>query len=144
MGTIKAVLWGVPNKDGKFPIKIRITKDRKPKYIGTGYHIEKKDWNPKRSQVRSSVLNHAIINDRIQTLIINAQLAEGEMVRNKEVVTSRKIKEKSQGGQALDFFEYAETYLTNLLALGKGLPSLSQRMMAPGAPPIKVKPTLKR
>lgn len=120
MGTVKAVLWSVANKAGKHPIKVRITENGKPRYIGTGYAVSRKEWNPKRSEVRSSVINHAVINERIQSIILNAQQATNEMVRNKEMVTSRKVKERASGGQAQDLFEYAFAHIKNLEAMGKG------------------------
>lgn len=97
MAISKAVLWKQANKAGNFPIKIRITKDGKPRYAGTGYSIRERDWHPKKGQVKYSNLEHEIINEKIRVLLTRAQQAETEMVLNDEVVTARKLKNRTKG-----------------------------------------------
>jgi hypothetical protein len=44
MATVKILLWKhYKKKDNKFPIAIRITKDRKTRYVFTGKYVAEKD-----------------------------------------------------------------------------------------------------
>ena len=52
MATVKAVLRKKNNPEGQYPIAIRITKDRKSTYLGTGQYIEEKYWDEKNRCVR--------------------------------------------------------------------------------------------
>ena len=46
MASVKIVFWKHDQKkDGSFPISIRITKDRKTRYIFTGRYVYEKDWD---------------------------------------------------------------------------------------------------
>lgn len=45
MASIKVLLWGKQNKEGLYPIAIRIIKDRKPSYIYLGHYIKKEQWD---------------------------------------------------------------------------------------------------
>jgi len=55
MATVKLILWKHDQKkDGRFPIAIRITKDRKTRYIFTGKYVHEKDWDAKECEVKKS------------------------------------------------------------------------------------------
>lgn len=58
MATIKILLRDKPNKEGQFPIILRITKDRKTKLISLGINCLKNDWNDKESCFKKSYSNH--------------------------------------------------------------------------------------
>ena len=50
MATIKIVVWKRTNKDGNFPLAIRIIKDRKPSYIFTDHTLKSIDlWDEKKN-----------------------------------------------------------------------------------------------
>lgn len=58
MATIKILLRDKPNKEGLYPIVLRITKDRKTKIITLGMDSLKKDWDEKESQFKKSYPNY--------------------------------------------------------------------------------------
>lgn len=58
MATIKILLREKPNKEGQFPIVLRITKDRKIKLISLGINCLKNDWNEKEACFKKSYPNH--------------------------------------------------------------------------------------
>jgi integrase len=67
MASIKAILrkTNKPRKDGKWPLAIRVTKDRKSKFIWLKQYVGEKDWDirngtVKRSHPNSTRLNHLI------------------------------------------------------------------------------------
>ncbi|QOR73714.1 site-specific integrase [Cruoricaptor ignavus] len=54
MATSKLVLKDKVLSNGLYPIFLRITKDRKRKYISTGFSCEKSQWNDKTSEFRKN------------------------------------------------------------------------------------------
>jgi integrase/recombinase XerD len=67
--SVLPVLWSRKDKDGMFPIKIRITKNRKSTYVSVGYSVKKSDWSEFKRKVKTSYPRHLIINNRIDELI---------------------------------------------------------------------------
>jgi hypothetical protein len=70
MATVDFYVWKRPSKDGKFPISIRITIDRKPSYIMTGQKLDRlEQWDSKRQCVKershpnSTRLNNFLRNE---------------------------------------------------------------------------------
>lgn len=63
---VKLLLWTHnSNAHGHFPIYIRITVNRKPKYISTGHFIPKNAWDEKNEQVKEFYKLASIINPDI-------------------------------------------------------------------------------
>ena len=58
MASIKILLRNKPNKEGQFPIILKITKNRKPKVITLGMACLLKDWDKSNSQFKKSEKNH--------------------------------------------------------------------------------------
>lgn len=52
MITIKIVLRKKKNKDGTYPLALRITKDRQSTFMHLGYSVQEKDWDPAAQRVR--------------------------------------------------------------------------------------------
>lgn len=85
MASVKILLYkSKTNSEGKHPIALRITKDRIPKYKYLEY-IHPKDWNEKKTEVKSS--HHSY--KRINTLIDN------EYVRAKNLIFDYETKGKN-------------------------------------------------
>ena len=114
MATVKAVLRKKPNHQGHYPIAIRITKDRKSSYIGTGQHIEEKYWDEKNKCVRKSHPNASIINNFIISKIAEANKKVLEAENNVDYQTVKAIRKKIKQTKKVDFFAVAEMHLNNL------------------------------
>lgn len=54
MATIKLILRKRANKDGTFPIVLRVTIDRAVSYIATGYIVKEDGWDAEKEQVRKN------------------------------------------------------------------------------------------
>lgn len=128
MSSIKVVLRKKMNGEGKYPIAIRITKNRKTSYIYTGQYIKKSDWDEKNSKVKKSHLNSIRLNNVILKRMseINDSLLESEGKNNGESVY--KIKEKTVSkGNSQTFKGIAKEYLKNQEKSGKYSSFLSDR-----------------
>lgn len=114
MATVKAVLRKKKNPEGQYPIAIRITKDRKSSYLGTGQYIEEKYWDKKSRCVRKSHLNSSIINNFIVTKVAEANKKVLEAESNEDYQTVKAIKKKIRLPKQVDFFAVANIHLENL------------------------------
>lgn len=111
MATIKVVLRKKINKDGTYPLAIRITKDRKTSFIHLGYHLKPEDWIETEQRVKSSHPNSRRLNNFILTRIAEASNTSLEIETNKKEVSVQAIRQKikPQGGN--NFFTQANLYL---------------------------------
>ncbi|MBQ0769346.1 MAG: site-specific integrase [Bizionia sp.] len=114
MATVRVVLRKKKNKAGRFPISIRITKDRKSSYLNTGQYIDEKFWDEKNRNVRKSHPNSKVLNNFITTKVAEAndKVLKSEMKPEYETVSE--IKNKIVVTKRLDFFAVAEMHLQNL------------------------------
>lgn len=59
--------------NGEYPLYIRITKDRRSKFISLGIYIQKKYWNENDSKLKSSHPNSARLNNLIAKNVKEAE-----------------------------------------------------------------------
>ena len=113
MASVKVLLkQNKVNKKGEMPIYLRIIKDRRTKFISTGVYIKPGQWNEKTMRVRSSHRNSARLNTFIAQKVADAEGVALELETKSKSVSSNRIKEKIMGISAIDFFEYADQYLS--------------------------------
>jgi site-specific recombinase XerD len=87
--------------DGKAPIWLRITANRRSRYISSGIFIEPEDWNENRSEVRKSHPLADSYNAHLRELHLEAEKAALESETAKEV----KSKLKDDAGEVTRFFK---------------------------------------
>nr|WP_299485034.1 site-specific integrase [uncultured Allomuricauda sp.] len=114
MGTVQVVLRKKANKQGKYPIAIRITKDRKSSFIHTGQYVELKYWDASNNKVKRSHPNSSSINHLMLTKLADAneKLLQSEI--KKDYKSVRKIKKAIKGDLKESFITYAKKYLESL------------------------------
>ena len=78
--TIKVVLWTRKDKNKLYPVKLRITEDRKSSYINLGFSVEKRFWLKSTNRVSSSHANYLEYN-----FIIDKKLQEIEKVDKQNI-----------------------------------------------------------
>ena len=93
---------------GKVPIYLRVTKNRKSKYIALNTYIFSKDWNKETSKVKTTAANASQINTYISSKVAEAERIALELETRSTFVTSYDIKNKILGRAPADFFEYVE------------------------------------
>lgn len=119
MVTTSIVLHSRPNKEGKYPLAIRITKDRKSSYIFLGQAIEKSQWDKQSRKVKKNHPN----STRLNAFLLKKQAEVNRTHLSQELedkdasasdihnaVLSKKLKDS--------FFTEAEKYLHNLKTEG--------------------------
>jgi integrase len=90
--SIKVILRNKPNKDGLYPLVIRITKNRKSSYLYIGHYIDQKHWNEAERKVRKSHPNSVRLNNLIAKKIAEANSTLLELQSTDNSISSRQIK----------------------------------------------------
>lgn len=116
MATINTILRKKSNKQGLFPIAVRVTKDRKSTFLYTGQYLDPKFWDGTKQKVKKSHPNSARLNNLIaikqseaNSILLDTAAKDGDHFSVQEL--------KSQLTTTLSghsFFEYAEKHFKQL------------------------------
>lgn len=104
------------DKDGLCPIAIRITVNRKIRYIYIGHKVALKDWSDRDGgKVKSSVPGHQLVNALIarKRSEVSDEMIKTELMRSN--FTSAQVKNTLQHGRiSNNFFALAQIHLAEL------------------------------
>ncbi|MEX0771330.1 MAG: phage integrase SAM-like domain and Arm DNA-binding domain-containing protein, partial [Balneolaceae bacterium] len=105
-------------QNGEYTIYLRITNNRKHKYVSTGLSVKKKYWNPKAEPgrwIRRSHDNYKTLNEALELKVKEARRIQTELSRNGHE-SAKAIRERINNTQKADFFELGEQLLGELEA----------------------------
>lgn len=128
MASVKVILRKYKaNKDGQFPIAIRITVNRKSKYKFIDW-IDAKHWDEKNRKVKTSHPNSGRLNNLIQRKLAEVSDSVLEAEAKNQSYSADQIKEKiNQKSNPGTFFDLAQTYIDELGAQKKFTQHASER-----------------
>jgi integrase len=113
MATVKIVLRkNYKKKDGTFPIALRITQNRKSRFIFTGEYIKETDWNAKEGLAKKSHPNSKRLNNYLLKKLSEAHSVALDVQTNQNSTSSNSIKKKIVGKDKMDFFEVSKIHLS--------------------------------
>jgi len=93
MATVDFYIWKRPTKDGRFPISVRITIDRKPSYIMTGQKLDSlEQWDAKTQRVKKSHPNSVRLNNFLLSELAKASDKVLEFKTNGQA-TAKEVKD---------------------------------------------------
>ena len=112
------------NRFGKFVIYIRITQDRKKKYVKTSVTVSNKNWFNKNAKndnwIRQSDPEYAKKNETLAKELAETKAAYSDLVDEQGVVTPYIVKAKvEEAPVALSFLEFVKEHNENLHANGQ-------------------------
>jgi hypothetical protein len=106
--------------DNTYPLALRVTSDRRSKYLYLNIYILRGQWDEVNQRVRKNHPNASHINAFIQEKLLDAQKVYlNQEIRKKSITPAelkKRIKHKRTG---ITFFSYAQEYLNNLFDAGK-------------------------
>lgn len=109
--SVKALLRESKKRaDGTAPIWIRITANRKSRYVSTGIYIEPKHWNSRKSEVRKSHSIAPALNDKIESTLLEAKQAA------LDADTAQEVKDTIQGTDGGSFTHFFQRHVDQLKA----------------------------
>ncbi len=113
--SIKVTLRKKANKQGLFPIVVRITKDRKTNYLYTGHYIDIKYWDEDNREVRKSHPNSKRLNNLLINKLAEANQTLIDLQTHKNDISSKQIKKEIAAPLSkTSFKEMADKYLYDL------------------------------
>lgn len=118
MAEVKIVLRKKPNKEGKFPLALRITKDRKSSFIHFGFYLNEDEWDDAKQRVKKHP-NSARLNNFILKKLSEANDHSLELETQKSFVSSSAVKQKIKPSAGSTFFAQAEVFQQRLKEAGK-------------------------
>ncbi|MBS1635349.1 MAG: site-specific integrase [Bacteroidetes bacterium] len=121
MATSKVMLWKYKvNKEGLYPIVLRIIKDRKPKYIYLGPYVTENDWDNVNYEVKKSHPNSKRINNLILKKKAEASDILLEADSNNRVISSTQVKKIiKKGNKSISFFQVFQERYNDYIKLEK-------------------------
>ena len=115
MATVKILLRESKiNKVGEAPLCIRITKNRKSKFVFLNYRIKPDFWDDENKRVRKSHPNAQQLNRYIAIKLMEAQEAALMMEAADKAILPERIKEQIMGKAPVPFFKFADRYVEEL------------------------------
>lgn len=109
--SVDLILWSEVNPDNFQSIYIRITIDRKQRYISSGFRISKKHWHPATQTVTKGQDNYKTINTAISTrkAEILAYIVKQEVL--KLPITAQAVKDHFTGHDQHNLFTFLESFI---------------------------------
>ena len=127
MATAKIVTWSRPDKDGQFPIGIKIWNNGKPSYIFEGHTLPSRDlWDAKKQEVKKSHPNSARLTNLLSKRLSEIRDKALQLETDKPKVSAQAIKKGYQNvpeeiapaAKQVTFREIASQYLKEQQACG--------------------------
>ncbi|SRX52760.1 site-specific integrase [Aequorivita sp. CIP111184] len=111
----KIVLRKKANKEGEFPLAIRITKNRRSNYHYIGHYINDKFWDLKNCRVKNTHPNALKLNNLLLSELSIANQTLIELQSRKKDFSANQIKNEIYSSNAnANFFALAEVYLDEM------------------------------
>ncbi|WP_062054306.1 site-specific integrase [Aquimarina longa] len=130
MASVKIVLrTNYSKKNGTCPLAIRITQNRKTRFVFTGKYILPKDWDKNLCKVKRSYPNSARLNNFLLKKLSETENIALEADTANDNVSSKEIQKKVQRkGKNVSFFQFGaqrvkSKYLQGVFSVAK--PDLS-------------------
>jgi integrase/recombinase XerD len=120
MASVKIVLRSKKNKDGTYPLAIRITKDRKSSFVHVGQNLKITEWNKKTHLVKSSHPNSARLNNFLLKKLSQANDKLLELETNRNDASPQAVRYSMKPlTHGTTFFSVAKSFLDNFKKAGK-------------------------
>lgn len=108
------------NKEGKRPLAIRLTQNRRSSYIYIGQAIKESDWDDNKKIVKKSHPNSVRLNNLIIKKLAEANDKLIELDADNNAITAKIIqKQVKRKNKSATFSELAEIYLSHKEKAGK-------------------------
>ena len=120
MASVKVVLRKKQNKDGTYPLALRLTKDRKSTYVYLGKNIKEKEWDSVHHKVKTIHSNSKRLNNFLINRLSHANSLLLELELQRPDFSLQMFKDKIVRKSNTDtFFPQAEIYFDTILKEGK-------------------------
>lgn len=120
MSTVKVLLKKDKiRKNGEAPLYLRITKNRRSRYVSVGVYVLPKYWDEEKGVVKKSYANSVRTNRFIAEKIAEARGVTVDMESVNKNVSPKALKEAITGRTSISFLDYAADHLKRLEYAGR-------------------------
>jgi integrase/recombinase XerD len=121
MPSFKIILRKTQKREDKtFPLALRITSERRTKYIYLSIYLGKEYWDEKKQRVKKDHPNAGEINGLIMTKLSDAQSVYVSQETRKRSITPTELKKRIRRKRlGKTFFKYSQDYLDERFKAGK-------------------------
>lgn len=119
MASIKIVQRTKQLSNGLYPIFLRVTKDRKTKFISLNLSCEKSEWNENKSEFRKSFDNYLQFNKSLDEIYKRAKKIFSDALANEEDISLDEFYDRFfdfKVDKKLSFLDAFDEYISELLA----------------------------
>ncbi|HEY1095945.1 MAG TPA: site-specific integrase [Alphaproteobacteria bacterium] len=117
--SIKAVLRKKKNKDGSYPLTLRITVERKTTYLHLGYNVQEADWDAVNQKLRKSYPGSVRINNLILQRKAEASDSLVTAQGHAKTVSIAAVRKQIKPQAGSTFFAQATIFIDNMRKAGK-------------------------
>ncbi len=111
----KIVLRKKANKEGLFPLAVRVTKNRRSSYMYIGHYVNLKHWDEKKRVVRKSHPDSDLLNTLLLSKLSEANRTLLELQSDNRDISPNQIKKEITSTlEFTSFSEVAKDYLKEL------------------------------
>jgi len=110
-------------KNGKAPLFLRVTKNRKSKYISLGVSVLPRNWNKRTMKVSKAEKNYQVLNAFISTKVAEAEACALNLAISNKNATTKSIRDEIIGKRPELFFEYSDDQL-ELMKKSRGISTI--------------------
>lgn len=119
MANVKIILRNKANKDGTYPLALKVLKNRVPSISHLGYSIERKYWDQEKRRIKKSHPSAKRLNHFLNTKLTEAENKLLELETEKKDISSQAIRDNISDNNSTSFFTLADEYITSLKQRGK-------------------------
>ncbi|MCB0745893.1 MAG: site-specific integrase [Ignavibacteriae bacterium] len=119
MASIKIIQRTKPLGNGLYPIFLRVTKDRKSRYISLNLSCEKSQWNSSKSVFRKNYNDYSQFNDTLDDIQKKAEKIFSNALKDGEDITLDEFHDRFfdfKLDRKLKFLEAFEEYIMELIS----------------------------
>lgn len=116
MPSVKIILKkNKEDENGNMPLYLRITKNRKTKFVSLGIKVHPDDWDENKQRVKSQRRkNISRINNFIANKVAEAEDIVLTLELKKKDISGKEIKEAIKGKASTSFLQYFEDHVEHL------------------------------
>jgi integrase len=107
------------NKAGAAPLYLRITENRKPRYVSIGLRVKPQEWNADTGKVKKPHPNMTQANAFIADKVAKAEGTALDLQRESKFISPVQIKNAIMGQSSASFLKYFVQHLEELEKKGK-------------------------
>jgi len=105
-------------RDGSIPIYLRLTQNRKSRYLSTGLTVKENEWDDKNHKVRKSHRNYRQLNKYLTKLLDDAERKYLELSAEKSI-TSKELKSQVKDKSSNHLLVLLDKHIYELKAEGR-------------------------